>query len=188
MSEIWKTAVYRGVEWPEYEVSSMGRVRSLHSRWGRRPQPFMMRFTLDRDGYPRVRFTRDGRFSVRLNRLVCETFHGTPPPGKSCALHGNDIRTDCSASNLRWGSPQDNVDDRTIRERTARGANARHTPSLTDSRVAAIKYAYDAYGVSDTAMAAIAGISRDVARSIRLGNTWTHVKPGVIPYFRELAA
>lgn len=115
-SEIWAPVVgYEGL----YEVSSLGRVRSLdrvekthtakssHVRKGR-----MKVLRENRYGYIRVSLYRHGQsktFSV--HRLVAMAFLGDPPPEKPLVLHGNGDRSDNIVSNLRWGNQSENILD-----------------------------------------------------------------------------
>lgn len=110
-AEQWRPVVgYEG----HYEVSDEGRVRSLAridprghrvraKGIGRRPHP---------RGYLQVTLTKHGVCRThKVHRLVLEGFVGPCPEGmESC--HGNGVRSDNRAMNLRWGTPQDNADDR----------------------------------------------------------------------------
>ena len=99
--ERWLPVVgYEGV----YEVSSLGRVRSVRPRFG----DGILRGDVDRYGYRRVLLSRDAK-SVRfkVHRLVCTAFHGEPPPGHQVAhLDGN--KTNNVADNLKWATRAEN--------------------------------------------------------------------------------
>ena len=89
-----------------YEISAQGQVRGLK-------RGTILRAFPDRDGYFRVRLSKNGVVTnLMSHRLVCEAFHGPAPEGKPWALHGplgNQVNT---PENLRWGSAQDNARDR----------------------------------------------------------------------------
>ncbi|WP_081287170.1 NUMOD4 motif-containing HNH endonuclease [Mycobacterium asiaticum] len=106
-----------------YEVSSLGRVRSLDRRvpQGDRTQFWPGKMLTqtpspssgDRRGrYLDVHLSRGSKkYRVRIHRLVLEAFVGPRPPGYEC-LHANDIGTDNRVENLRWGTASQNTLDK----------------------------------------------------------------------------
>ncbi|MGY6271025.1 NUMOD4 domain-containing protein [Achromobacter denitrificans] len=99
------------VGWPEYEVSSHGRVRRVapyvSTRSGRllRPKPS--------NAYFRVGLSRKSRVTWKfVHRLVAEAFLPAPMPGQTQVAHNNGVGIDNRVSNLRWDSPQGNAADR----------------------------------------------------------------------------
>lgn len=113
--EMWKLVVgWEG----QYEVSSLGRVRSLLS--GKRK---ILQQELNRSGYLRTYLTTKRKYysrnrkSIRtrskhvfVHRLVLEAFVGPCPPGME-SLHGNDISADNRIENLRWDTRLNNKAD-----------------------------------------------------------------------------
>lgn len=96
--EEWKLSPY-----PPYQVSSLGRVRN---RTGRLLRPATTK------GYQHVTIYHDGRrFTGKIHRLVCETWHGPKPEGKG-ALHRNGDSLDNRPENLYWGTVSENALDR----------------------------------------------------------------------------
>lgn len=106
MNETWKPVV--GYE-DRYMVSDQGRVFSLftnHPRSGRIMQP-----KSKARGYLTVTlYGDDKRREAQIHALVCEAFHGPKPEGYE-TLHRNGKSNDNRASNLRWGTHQENADD-----------------------------------------------------------------------------
>lgn len=106
---------------PGYEVTADGRVYSVAHNWrgyGRRE--------LDQDlnsyGYPSVRITVDGkRTRYPVHKLVA--LHHLPP--RPCDRHEirhlDGDKMNPAASNLAWGTPKENADDRERHGRTSRG-------------------------------------------------------------------
>lgn len=89
-----------------YEVSSWGRVR--RARTNRLLRPY-----LNRHGYQRHGLYRDGkRAQPMIHRLVCEAWHGPPPPNRPLACHRNDVKRSNTPHNLYWGSHKQNAADR----------------------------------------------------------------------------
>lgn len=98
-----------------YEVSSLGRVRSMpHTtidtlgRARRFPGQLLKPTLTDYPTHtlhhgPKVRV-------VRAHILVMEAFVGPKPPSREIR-HRNGIATDCSLSNLVYGSHSENMDD-----------------------------------------------------------------------------
>jgi hypothetical protein len=119
-SEVWKSVV--GFE-GEYEVSDLGRVKSLRRTIDRKckgtrvcPERVMRPQTRS-GGYLGVELYRDGKPKlVLVHRLVCEAFHGSPPEGHEVA-HTDGTRTNNTASNLRWATRVENAADKTAHGR-----------------------------------------------------------------------
>jgi hypothetical protein len=100
--------------WEGYEVSSLGRVKSLPrvvERWSARCRtPVRLRLRgrtlkphVRRDGYASVALCENGQPRTQLVcALVLSAFTGPRPDGM-VACHNNGIRNDNRLSNLRWG-------------------------------------------------------------------------------------
>lgn len=110
-SEAWRPVVgYDGI----YEVSSLGRVRSLPriSASGNRLQGRMLKRVPTPKGYEIVTLTKNGCQKVRsVHTLVLEAFVG-PRPSGHVACHYDDVPTNNRVDNLRWGTYEDNAADR----------------------------------------------------------------------------
>lgn len=109
MREIWKPLPR---EPSMYEVSNLGRVRSLTRT---RNGEFLIRKAVpDKDGYHRISlFSRNDprRGNYFVHRLVLEAFVGECPEGQE-ARHKNGVRGDNRVSNLKWGTKLENMEDR----------------------------------------------------------------------------
>jgi hypothetical protein len=102
--ETWRPAVgYEG----RYEVSDIGRVRHSERKVPLAGQP-------DTGGYPRVGLRAnkgDPLKMAAIHLLVLTTFVGPCPPGWQCRhLDGN--RRNARLSNLKWGTPAENLADK----------------------------------------------------------------------------
>lgn len=86
-----------------------------------------------------VRLYRDGGEwkQLRVCRLICEAFHGSPPVGYE-VRHLNGHRSDDRADNLAWGTSAENSADM-FRHGTAPLGETHHNATLTDAQIAEIR-------------------------------------------------
>ena len=122
-NEIWKTVIVNGVEFPNYEVSSLGRVRSINhttpSSRGFRTYKGRILKTLDVSidsedtRYQQVIISNNkNRKQVYVHRLVAEAF--IPKTKEDIKLHRDFIdhinvdKTDNRVENLHWVTVEEN--------------------------------------------------------------------------------
>ena len=108
MLELWKPCP--GFSF--YEVSSLGRIQSLDKTISHKNRFGFCTYVkkgkllkITPEPYPHVTLhADDGKSQTIANshRLVCEAFHGTPPPDRPHALHRDDNRQNNRSSNLYW--------------------------------------------------------------------------------------
>lgn len=162
MTEIWvrvPISPYRN-----YEVSNLGNIR----REGR-----TLKTVRSSDGYLSVRLSYAGlarRF--RINRLVCEAFHGRAPFPNADAAHVDGDKINNAASNLAWKTRKANIADKR-RHGTAQIGEKAGGAKLTWDDVALLrKRVRD--GEQITVVAKSFGISRSHAGNIASGsrNLW----------------
>jgi hypothetical protein len=141
--ETWKPVVgYEG----SYEVSDMGRVRSLDRtlefiRRGVPAKRFQHGKILctpkSKDGYPVV--TLAYGYVESVHTLVLTAFVGPKPNGHRIqCLHGDGSRDNNYVGNLRWGTPLENSDDMETHGTRGRGSSAPRA-ILTEDDVIAIR-------------------------------------------------
>lgn len=181
MNEVWM--VIPG--WPEYEASSLGRIRLAverpngrhkhgYSRW-RKGTILSQRLRSRRKArtlYAFVKLRRGPYSQVErpVHRLVCLAFHGEPPSQKHHAAHQNCNSIDNSSLNLRWATPAENVADTVNAGRISRGET--HTPSkLTAESVSGIKRERE-LGKSYSAISDIYGVHKSTIGKIIRRETW----------------
>lgn len=85
---------------PNHQVSTHGRVRNKKTGHILKPIP-------DRYGY--LRLSIGSVDNVPVHRLVCETFYGPPPEGKTQVNHFDCDRQNNHIFNLGWCSPSENI-------------------------------------------------------------------------------
>jgi len=134
--EEWRDVVgYEGY----YEVSSLGRVRSVQrvvdcGCRGMRRLPTRLLKQVDIGGYLTVQLNRDrATFKALIHRLVCIAWHGPPPSEKHQVAHGDGSRKNNKPDNLRWVTAAENAADRRAHGRTAEGQrnwNTKLNPQL----------------------------------------------------------
>lgn len=97
---------------PTYQISSYGRVRNPKGKLIGKPNHMR--------GYVRVNLPGQ---DVRLvHQLVLEAFTGPRPEGAQ-SRHLNGIPSDNRASNLRWGTSRENIEDQFIHGHRTRRAS-----------------------------------------------------------------
>ena len=93
---------------PQCKADSKGNIyRVYHNKQLRK----LVQHT-DKDGYMIVRVQHNGRRrSLKVHRLICSAFHGQCPVSMM-SRHLDGERSNNSPDNLRWGTAQDNSDDK----------------------------------------------------------------------------
>lgn len=176
-AETWRAALgYEGF----YEVSSLGRVRSIdrlvrrnnrgntgciHNQPGK-----VLSQTFNQAGYPRVHLSKEGvKRKVGVHFLVCEAFHGPRPAGMEVAHNDSNPRNP-RANNLRWDTPKGNSGDR-VANGTSPVGEKHPRARLTDEAVIEIRASSERAKV----LAARYGIKPGTVYQIRYKQTWKHL-------------
>ena len=110
ITEEWRDVVGYG---GRYQVSNVGRVRTLERKYGRNKtvEPGLRKCQVN-FGYSVVMLRRDGDFrSRRVHRLVLEAFVGPCPDGHE-TRHLNGHKLDNRVKNLAWGTRSENARDK----------------------------------------------------------------------------
>jgi len=175
MKEIWLPVVgYEGL----YEVSDLGRVRSLDKVWASRysANKFpgrVLKPSVLRNGYLKVFLYRNSVSKTLLvHRIVLSAFVGQPPTGY-VACHQNGVKSDCRIENLRWDTQSGNCADKWIHGTQTTGESS-PASKLTENLVREIRSS----GMTAWEAVKQHGLSWTNARHIVSGRTWKNV---VIP-------
>jgi NUMOD4 motif/HNH endonuclease len=155
----------------QYEVSSMGRVRSLTraASDGRHVAGTMKSMRYDYRGYLRVSFAT-GKRSVKTCHMVADlvlaAFVGPKPEG-SVDRHLNGVRDDNRLSNLCYGTVAENGAD-TAKHGTLKGPGVRRAykrgPIIPSETIALVKAAKSSVQASK-----LYGVDASYAADIRAG-------------------
>lgn len=160
MTEQWRQVPSFG----GYIVSDKGRIRH------RRVNAPILKGSLDKDGYRRVRLHG---VSLRVHRVVCETFHGPCPEGLECA-HLNSEKLDNRAENLAWVTRSENQQHnvaRGVARYSAPPGESHHGAKVTLDQVEQIRAAV-ASGQPQRKVARVFGISQTQVCHIAAGKRW----------------
>ena len=126
-------------DFPDYEVSSLGRVRRLTSRTRAKAGSVVVP-ARHYSGYWHYTLWRGGRGrTIRVNRLVCETFQGMAPTSKHHAAHLDGNKDNNRNDNLNWKTPAENDADKDRHGTRPSVANGRLTPESLSKMSAAAK-------------------------------------------------
>ena len=172
MIEEWRPVVgYEGL----YEVSSLGRVRSL-DRWVRansgRRRTGVRYFTPSPSGksrkYKKVLLRNPDKQHL-VHRLVLEAFVG-PRPDNCEARHLDGDPSNNRLDNLAWGTKAENEADK-VKHGTLLCGTANPASKLTEVDVLYIR----ASNERQVDLAKIYGVSQAVISAVRLRKIWKHV-------------
>jgi hypothetical protein len=130
MNEVWKTVIMDGVEYPRYQVSNFGRVKT--SNWNQTKKEKICSLSPTSEGYLRVRIGYKGK---SVHRLVAEAFLPNPQNKPfidhiDCNRQNNIVEVDengipvenSSITNLRWCTQKENVNNPNTLKRMSENA------------------------------------------------------------------
>lgn len=180
MQEVWKQVP----EFPEYEVSDMGRVRSYRSNHGPRSEPRLLKQTTGSNGYKLVILYSDAGSKLEtVHRLVLLTFAGPCPDG-CLARHVHDpCRTNNALSNLAWGTHLENEADKKVHGTGRYACGAENGASkLVENDVVAVRDKYASGKYTQDELARAYGISQRAVGKIVQGKTWPNCAGPITPY------
>jgi phosphatidylserine decarboxylase len=173
MTEIWKPIAWA----PGYEVSDMGRVRSL-DRKVFRPAGKVRACVTVRKGKVLKQDVFNSRAVVNVagrkcsvHRLVAEAFIGPCPDGHY-VCHGPGGRLDNRLENISYGTPSKNHGEDKLRDGTLLRGFRNPQSKLTEAQVADAKRRIAA-GESKASIARELGVTKTNVGHIALGRSWS---------------
>jgi hypothetical protein len=164
-----------------YEVSSLGRVRSLNrwteykNRWGgvsrRHYAGQLIASTRHSGGYLQVSLYSDGVHRMRLlHAVVAAAFIGPRPDGAE-VLHGDGVKDNCRRDNLRYGTRLENEADKELHKTRQRG-EVSASAKLNAAAVLSIRVRI---GEPQQDLANEFGCTFSNISAIQLRKSWKHV-------------
>lgn len=126
----------------------------------------------DNNGYGMFFFNNK---TFKAHRFSCELVHGPAPEGKPFVLHACDNPACINPNHLRFGSPQENMDDKVERNRQPKGEK-HGIAKLKDEDVIDIKAKLKSYAYGDyKKLAKEYNVVLSTIRNIHNGKTWNHI-------------
>lgn len=161
-------------DWPCYDVSTHGRVRSWHNgRFGWRSEPKLLKNSPSNSGYAQVCLSYRGRHANKgVHVLMLETFVKARPEGHE-ARHLNGNKLDNRLENLAWGTPVENAADKVLHG-THNIGERNGLAKLTEQIVREAR-ALRAEGWQVTALARHYGVAQGTMSTALRGLTWSHL-------------
>lgn len=176
MTEEWRDiAGWEGV----YQVSDQGRVRSLPRARVRetcgQTETIHYKGKIIKggecSGYTKMQLRDGARLEKEfVHRLVCVAFHGPAPEGCLVA-HNDGSRDNNAASNLRWATPRENMQDKAAHGVQLWGEQI-HFAKLKEHQAVEIR----TFKGPARIMAARFGVSRATVSDIRRGRSWRQLE------------
>lgn len=175
MHEVWKAiAGYEG----SYEVSTLGRVRSLdkpNATSGPRKGRIRKLVPIGADAQQYLSVVLSKNNVVRCGRvhvIVLETFVRPRLPGEQ-ARHLNGRSTDNRLSNLAWGTVEQNTADK-FAHGTVRRGEAHHNAKMSVGDVHRVRD-LRAFGYKYADIASHLGLTETQVAKVVRGEKWAHV-------------
>ncbi len=172
IEEIWKDIEVEGIPKGVYQISNIGRVKSLartiQRKRGKTRLPEKIMKNIKGNGYYRLTLQHEGHISpYSVHRLVAEAFIPNPE-NKPCVNHKNAIKTDNRISNLEWCTYSEN-NTHAFKMGLKVGSNRKLHPD-TVMKIRALYPYYSCY-----ALAKMFPVNKDAIGKIVNYKTWKYI-------------
>lgn len=163
-------------DFPNYAISKDGKIwsklrtdKNNHNQGNKWVNP-----RIDRKNYLYVNLHNNfGAHTRRVHRLVLETYRGFRPTGMQCR-HLNGVRSDNRINNLKWGTPQENINDRARMGMTACGER-QGASKLSIEKIKIIRYLRKVANFSLSDLAWQFGVDITTIGRVVNRKTWRHI-------------
>jgi len=178
--EEWK----RIVDFPNYDISSFGRVRSFTPIGGRQKERFrlddfrILKGGLDKDGYRRFLLCKNENGtrtvkSIKFYELVSFYWIGPKPKGLVITHKDGNKNNDC-ADNLEYKTQKENIHDKFTHGTMPLGEES-NLASISNELAKLIKIDL-ANGERQSEVAKNRGVSKSLVWAIKHNKTWRHIE------------
>lgn len=174
MEEVWRSLVYQGQEFPDFEVSDQGDLRNANTKK-------VYRQCVNKNGYCQVCVSlgsRNKKKVFKIHKAVAETFISNPE-NKPQVNHIDTDKTNNSVKNLEWVTNLENshhAKDNGLMK--SKKGEEHASAKLTEDNVRYIRNNYiprdKEFGCR--ALANKFGVSHPIISRVLKGKTWKHVK------------
>ena len=112
MQEIWKTVIIDGEIYENYEVSNLGKIRSLN--YNRSGEVKELRLIVSKGGYLTVNLCKDGKYKMyTVHRLVAFAFiPNDDSENKTDVNHIDEDKSNNTVENLEWCTKKQNINQK----------------------------------------------------------------------------
>ena len=161
-------------DFPNYEVSNLGRVR--RGMPGKRTRVgFVLKQRKSHKGYWHLCLWRDRLpYTARTNVLVCMAFHGPKPNPSYHAAHLDGDKDNNTAPNLAWVTAKENGAHK-IKHGTSTVGERHWGHKLKASQVREIRERRKRLGEPPKVIAAIYGVEVTAINRLLRRATWKHI-------------
>lgn len=167
--EEWKIIA----DFPNYEISNTGKVRSLINHWRLYVGKEITQHP-DVSGYPHVHLRQNNKTYRRpIARLVGLAFLPPPQPDQTQINHIDNNPINNNLTNLEWCTPQENTDHKVRQNRQAKG-NKISCAKLSPEKVLTI-HEMRMKGISQRQIALTFEVTDQIIYSIIYRKTWKHI-------------
>ena len=163
-----KTIIVDGID-SGYAITGNGNVFSYKTNK-------ILKLTTKPTGYKQIGLWIRGKIlTKRINRLVAEAF--IPNPNNlPCVLHKDNNPANNKVCNLRWGTHQDNMNDKVRSNRQSRMLGVDHPMAkLTEEQVLQIRYLYSKGDTSQAKLAIKYNVDSRLIWGIVNRVIWKHI-------------
>jgi hypothetical protein len=166
---------YRDVPgFPGYRVGDDESVWSakITGAQGRLGEWFPLSINIDKDGYPYTTLHRGRPKRFHVHTLLLLAFVGPCPENMECR-HLNGIAHDNRLSNICWGTPEENLEDKR-RHGTVTAGSRNPKAKITEADIPEVRRRLAA-GETQASIGRDLGITQSAVSDIKLRRRWGHV-------------
>jgi DNA-binding XRE family transcriptional regulator len=177
--EIWKQVP----EYPDYEASSLGNIRSLDKivpKWNapfyRKRKGKILKKSIGTNGYYYISMYKDKKQkSFKVARVIAQTFLNNPRNLPE-VNHINSNRTDDRVQNLEWCNRSQNMKHAFDKGFACQKGEKNGYSKLSKKEVIEIKRLHSIGDYKQKELAKIFNISKTTIHNVIKGKTWSHLE------------